>query len=261
MGTKFFEARSPRSVTPRAMVWLCALGALAAVACGGKLASGEAAPDGAGTSPAPRCGVEPCEPDASSPAPPDASMSPPLVDASIPADVSDGSDGPIEDTSSPGADAGEESSILAPCVGVGNVLHFEVLGTEGPLPVESKTYTSAIGFGGPGGPIGQANSLFVRVMANDPDGTDSFYLSMPYGTPLGTLSCADPGPVRVEVVINDYTCVPDSGTVEILDLQVPDAGEQLGSLLVWFDLLSSECTESGQVASQQEVRGCASYGE
>ena len=242
-----------RGIPSKMSAALCALGALAAVACGGRVASG------------PSCGVEPCGPstatDASPPAAADASTSPPSVNASIPSDASGGSDAPTEDTAAPGVNAGEDSGLLAPCTGVGNVFHFEVLGTEGPLPVESETYSSVSGSGGPGGPIGQTNSLFARVSADDPSGINSFYLSMPYGSPLGTLSCADPGPVLVEVVINGYTCVPDSGTVQILDLQVPDAGEQLGSLLVWFDLLSSECTEFGPMASRQEVRGCASYGE
>jgi hypothetical protein len=238
---------------------LCTLGAAAAPGCGGRVASG------------PSCGVEPCGPstsaDASSLARADASTSsPPQIDASIPLDASEGSDAPLDDMSAPEMDAGEDSGLLAPCIGVGNVFHFEILGTDGPLPVESETDTNLIGSGGPGGPVGETNSLFARVLAPVPTssgGFDSFYLSMPYGSPLGSLSCADPGPVLVEVVIGGNTCVPNSGTVQILDLQVPDpdAGEQLGSLLVWFDVLSSECTEFGQMASQQEIRGCVSYGE
>ena len=264
-GVSHRRRRAPHTLA-RVAHAVCVLGTVGAVACGGRLAAGEDAAGDGGTTQAPSCGAGPClplvAPDASLAMPTDASTSPPPVDASV-SDASGDCDATIEDARAPGADAGEDAGLLAPCTGVGNVLHFEVLGTQGPLPVESETYTSVIGFGGPGGPIGQTNSLAVRVMANVPASTDtdSFYLSMPYGTPLGTVSCAAPGPVRVEIVINGYTCVPDSGTVQILDLQVPDAGEQLGSLLVWFDLLSSECTEFGQVASQQEVRGCASYGE
>jgi hypothetical protein len=235
---------------------LCVLHALA---CGGRVAPDpdEARADAGTTSRPPSCDGGACG----------ASQSPGSVDAS----TRPSPDATVENdaTTADASDAEEDaalSALLAPCIDAGNVVHFEVLGADSPLPLGPETFLSVEGFGGPGGPIGSTNSLFVRLESVTVTGgipnNNGLYMSMPFGSPLGSLSCNDLGPVVVEFLLDGYTCEPQSGTVDIFDLQLSDdAGDTLHSLLVAFDTFSNNCTGPAQVTSGQELRGCASFGE
>jgi hypothetical protein len=238
-------------------------GAVGAVGCGGRLVLDEAPIDAGTTEQPSSCEGKTCG-TSQAPESVDASTHPSPVDASNGADAASVTDATITDTS----DADRDTpllALLAPCTDAGNVVQFEVLGADSPLPLGPETFMSVAGFGGPGGPIGSTNSLFVRLEGTNatspPTQLNGLYMSMPFGSPLGALSCSDLGPVVVEFLLAGYTCKPQSGTVDFFDLQVPDAGEALHSLLVAFDTFSNDCTGPAQVVSGQELRGCASFGE
>jgi hypothetical protein len=142
------------------------------------------------------------------------------------------------------------------------------------LTVKSVTDVMS-GYTGPGGlytsPSGQSDGLFVNLMSPDfPMNGDGLYVSMPFGYPLGRLACTDVAcndrsAVVVELTMgSDFTiCRPTSGTIDFVEVQVPDSGgpdQSSGSFVTFFDFLTSSCQISNEtVPVQQEIQGCASF--
>ena len=231
--------------------------ALSLVACGGLLAP-EAADgaDGGGAIAAP-CLTTTCSPSLPGPTP-DASFAlPPPDDAGAPEDGTAARDARTPDAGSPADGNGEDTGILAACAGQANVLHFEVIGAGSPLPTESETYESVSGNGGPS----SAGTIFASV-TNATNNNDSIYVRMPTGYQLGTYAGDHLGSIVLQFLIDGILCSPASGTIDIADMDVTDASDHLGLLVMSFDLASSNCVSgSTHTVSQQELRGCVHYSE
>ena len=228
---------------------------LAGFACGGRLAEiADGAETDAGQASEPSCDGGTCV-IASPPTEPfDSSVS----DTVVTPEAASGADGSGEEA---GGNPGQpDAGLFGPCLGMGNILHFEIGGGSSG-PVRFVTDTVRKGSSGPTGPA-EPGGLFLNLQTSSNDG---MYVTVPAGDPVGAFSIAF-GPVVANYELgstlgNDMTCTATSGMIDIVGLDVADSGVSATRLEAFFDLLVSDCqaTGSGSFTSNTEVRGCVGW--